>query len=184
MPPGEMSHLGAALAQLPSGWTAYIDNGTSAVLQADRPQLVEATGILGWFGLAVGVLLVPKTIPVRKIRRAFGVSTIPHDGSRDVLMIGDRTTPEHFAWPMLLVEALDQVHPSVAAQVRAAEVGASDAAPRRPRISPIRPMLQRERPQRRRRPARGSAQARRPDPRRYPAQMADPARDIGRRRDR
>jgi hypothetical protein len=38
-------------------------------------------------------------------------------------MIGDRTAPERFAWPMLLVQALGIVDPGVAAQIRAAEIG-------------------------------------------------------------
>jgi hypothetical protein len=72
MPPGEMGRLGAALAGLPSGWTAYIDNGLPDILWADRRALVEAAGILGWLGLAIGVLLVPKVIPARKSARRSG----------------------------------------------------------------------------------------------------------------
>lgn len=123
--------LAARFAKLPSGWRVYFDNGMSTTLSVDTPKLVEAVELgafMAPFGSLVGVATIPKTTPARRIREALGVSEeIPHDGSRDLLMIHEpRLAWQGFFYPMLLVEALDIVDPTVAMQIRANESGSQN----------------------------------------------------------
>jgi hypothetical protein len=117
--PHMLDALGYRLKSVPD-WTAYVDNGTPLALRTEDaatlrivPTLVPATV----------VVTVPKTVPAAALDDALGPlgQHVPDDGSRDMLILHDGDD-QPIVWPTLFVDALEQVDPRAAAQLRATDI--------------------------------------------------------------
>ncbi|SOB84234.1 hypothetical protein [Streptomyces sp. 1331.2] len=113
IPPGVGQALAAGL-DLVGHWTAYLDVGAPEVLVTSDLTTFRGTHMLVPTG---GVVTIPKTVHHRAVSRLVR-QRIPADGSRDVLLITDRSGGPTY-WPLLLVDAVDRVDPVLAAQLRA-----------------------------------------------------------------
>ncbi|MET8134663.1 hypothetical protein ABZV24_22370 [Streptomyces sp. NPDC005251] len=112
-PPTTLPILSRALDSLPA-WSAYLDNGTGAVLRTDRAGALLVADLLME---TAGVLVVPKTVPAVELGQVVG-QDIPADGSQDLVVLMP-PGGEPIFWPLLFIDALDIVDPTVAAQLRA-----------------------------------------------------------------
>lgn len=117
--PGEVPSAAARPAPLGEA-TAYLDRGDDTVMTVTgtalkvMPDVTEAAP-----GQAAAVWVIPKTVATARLGSALG-GDIPADGSRDLIMI---TTHDggHTAYPMILVDAIGQVDPQAAADIRRGE---------------------------------------------------------------
>lgn len=114
VPPNVLGDVTHGLRDV-DGWTAYLDSGTPVILQTDRVSVLAVTGAII---LSAAVVTVPKTVPAAVLSKALG-QTIPDDGSQDLVVLHG-ADGEPIVWPLLFVDALDQVDPIAAAQLRAA----------------------------------------------------------------
>ncbi len=96
-----------------------LDCGLAAVLRVDDARTITGTAaLLAITGTpVVAVVLIPKTVPAKRISKALGCP-VPADGSRDLLVVGEGHD-EPAAWPMLFVDALADADPTAAAQLYA-----------------------------------------------------------------
>lgn len=94
-------------------WQAYVDNGSGLVL---RSGMREPVALAAQLYTTVAVLVVPKSVDPEVLSSALR-QPLPPDGSQDLLILRSRTGPIH--WPLLFVDAVDQVDPIAAAQLRA-----------------------------------------------------------------
>lgn len=110
---------GAEVAELLDGtgisWTGYIDSGQDTVLRVDQASLMLVTEQLA--RRTAILITVPKTVPAEQLSSALD-QTIQADGSQDLILMTDDS--EQLLWPMLFVDALDQIDPVEAARLRAA----------------------------------------------------------------
>lgn len=119
-PPVLLAEVVGRLRSLP-GWTGYLDTGRHTVVQADTAEfsaLGRVTRVLGT--PAAAVLAIPKTVPAAQLAAALR-REVAADGSQDILVISADGGPIH--WPMLFVDALEQVDPAAAAQLHAEAIG-------------------------------------------------------------
>lgn len=112
-PTDNLTPLVDNLAEHAAKWSAYLDNGTAAVLCTSNAEIVRVVDIL--IGTAA-VITVPKTVPAKAISAALG-QRVPDDGSQDLVVL--HAPGEPMFWPLLFVDALDLVDPKVAAELRA-----------------------------------------------------------------
>lgn len=115
-PTDNLVRLVDSLTEHTEKWTAYLDNGTGAVLCTTNADIVRVVDIL--IGTAA-VITVPKTVPAPAISAALG-QHLPEDGSQDLVVL--RVPDEPMFWPLLFIDALDLVDPKVAAELRANQV--------------------------------------------------------------
>ncbi|MEU2625743.1 hypothetical protein [Kitasatospora sp. NPDC007106] len=110
VPPGMLTSAARALDAVTT-WQAYIDNGSGVVLRTGLIRAVRPND-----RATAAVIAVPKTVDPAVLGKALRYP-LPADGSRDLLVLRGRTGPIH--WPLLFVDAIDQVDPVAAAQLRA-----------------------------------------------------------------
>lgn len=118
VPPDALAQVTRALRDL-RGATCYLDCGFPMVIKVSSPYLREAATMARSQppGTAMAVFIVPKTLPMRRLKKLLGTTVaIPADGSQDLLMIQTR---DLFDAPALLVDAIAQHDPAWAAAVYA-----------------------------------------------------------------
>lgn len=115
VPPNLIQELGQSLDLIPE-WTAYLDNGTSAVMVTKE---AGALTIVHLLAVAAAVVVVPKTVAPDQLSKAVR-QEIPADGSQDLLILHEGEG-DPIVWPVLFVEALAIVDPDAAARIRAEE---------------------------------------------------------------
>lgn len=118
-PPKLLGEVITRLRHVP-GWTGYLDTGRDSVARGDAAEFVTLGRVAQAFGTpAIAVMTVPKTVPAARLSRALR-QPIADDGSQDILVIRGESGPIH--WPMLFVDALEQVEPAAAAQLHAEDL--------------------------------------------------------------
>jgi hypothetical protein len=110
--------VATGLAALPA-WSAFLDNGGDDVLE-----MHDATVVAALLVLAGGVctFVVPRTVPAADLGAVLG-QCVPEDGSQDVVFVLDDEARAW--WPLLFIDAVDQVDAIAAAQIRAVAVPAT-----------------------------------------------------------
>lgn len=116
-PPDLVADIAPRLGRLPTGWTAYLDNGTPVVVATGEPKAIALMAALSLPGGITAVVTVPKTVPAVMLTEAVG-QEVPADGSQDLIMLHSGWN-RPIIWPMLFVDALEQVDPRATAQIRA-----------------------------------------------------------------
>jgi hypothetical protein len=119
---GPQQAAGALEALAPvAGCTAYLDQGDSeTVMTVTGPALQVMPDVMDAGQAPVAaVVAIPKTVPARRLSRVLA-NDIPADGSRDMIML---TTDDgrHMAYPLILVEAIEQSDQKTGMQIRASE---------------------------------------------------------------
>ncbi len=112
-PPYTLPTLSRTLDSL-SGWFAYLDSGTPAILHTDRAGALLVADLLMD---TAAVIVVPKTVAAAELSKVLG-QDVPADGSQDLVVLMPPDGGPIF-WPLLFVDALEVVDPPVAAQLRA-----------------------------------------------------------------
>ncbi|NUP17100.1 MAG: hypothetical protein HOZ81_13525 [Streptomyces sp.] len=113
LPPGAAPLLAPSLDGI-DGWTAYLDNGSGDVLATSD------TGILCLAQaecLSSGAVRIPKSVHLDVISQIIR-HRVPTDGSKDVFILTSKGGQPAY-WPLLLVDAIDQVDAVMAARLRA-----------------------------------------------------------------
>jgi len=117
--PEHINKLASRLRAIPPGWTAYLANRSPRVLVTGDPILMAASAGMCPPGGVTAVVTAPKsTTPAAALSRIFE-QEIPADGSRDVILLltpgGQGQVAQ--SWPLLFINALEQVDPASAASI-------------------------------------------------------------------
>lgn len=120
--------VGTDLNRLPDfgtlpDYTGYLDNGTALVMRVRPPNWPLITVTCAMMPpLALRLLLtVPKTVGADTLTELLG-TTVPADGSQDIIGMGDDEQPTRYYWPALFVDAVRLVDPAAAAQLAANDI--------------------------------------------------------------
>lgn len=104
-------------------WSAFVESAAPVILVTNEEAVVEVMTMLAGPDSHIIVLTVPKSVPASVLADIVG-QPVPADGSQDLFVLS--ALNEQIQWPVLFIDALDEVDPVAASQIRAAE-----AAPNR-----------------------------------------------------
>lgn len=114
-----LTAVGGGLARIPSGWTAYVDNGTDITMTTHGADVVRLMGHTSMIFPLACVVVIPKIVPAKKLAMALGAlgvqASIPADGSQDILAIPDPSVNFTYQIPKLLLDAIATFDPEGAA---------------------------------------------------------------------
>jgi hypothetical protein len=116
--PGQVPSALARLALVAEA-TVYLDQGGKTLMSVTGAALQVMPDLIETAAPAVAVWVVPKSVPAARLGKALGDS-IPADGSRDLIVL-TADDGKHAAYPLILVEAIEQVDPATAAHIRSAD---------------------------------------------------------------
>ena len=119
--PGQVASALRRLPPVSQDSTAYLDRGDGETVMIARgralavmPEVIEAAA-----GPVAGILVIPKTVPAKRIGKALG-QDIAADGHQDMIML-TTAGAKLMNYPSVMLEALALVDPQAAMQIRVAE---------------------------------------------------------------